>query len=119
MTQTVGVSRHIRCPAGEASAVVTDPRNLLSKIETISRCRFIESGDDGELWDVYLDSGTVHLGGRVLITSPDKNRMQWKSVSDAVWSLATWKPSPRKSVPSRIREVAGRVTRRCSVRSTG
>ena len=76
---------------------MTDPRRLLSEIETLSRFRFIESGDDGELWDVYLDSGTVHLGGRVLITSPDKNRMQWKSVSDAVWSLATWKPSPRKS----------------------
>jgi Polyketide cyclase / dehydrase and lipid transport len=80
MTQTVSVSRHIRCPADEASAVVTDPRSLLSKIETLSRCRFIESGDDGELWDVYLDSGTVHLGGRVLIASPDKNRLQWKSV---------------------------------------
>jgi hypothetical protein len=31
------------------------------------RGSFFESGDDGELWDVYLDSGTVHLGGRVLI----------------------------------------------------
>ena len=40
---------------------------------------------DGELWHVYLDSGTVHLGRRVLITSPDKNRSQWKSVSDKVF----------------------------------
>ncbi len=80
MTQTVSVSRHIRCPADEASAVVTDPRRLLSKIETLSRCRFVETDPDGELWDVYLDSGTVHLGGRVLITTPEENRLHWKSV---------------------------------------
>jgi hypothetical protein len=79
MTQTVSVSRHIRCPADEARAVVTDPRKLLSKIETLSRCRFVDSADGGELWDVYLDSGTVHLGGRVLITSAG-DRLQWKSV---------------------------------------
>jgi Polyketide cyclase / dehydrase and lipid transport len=80
MTQTVSVSRHIRCPADEACAVVTDPRGLLSKIDTLSRCRFVEAEDDGELWDVYLDSGTVHLGGRVLIAPPDKDRLRWKSV---------------------------------------
>ena len=79
MTQTVSVSRHIRCPADEATAVVTDPRNLLSKIETLSRCRFVEDSDGGELWDIYLDSGAVHLGGRVLITS-EGNRLHWKSV---------------------------------------
>jgi Polyketide cyclase / dehydrase and lipid transport len=80
MAQTVTVSRHIRCPVDEASAFVTDPHSVLSKVSTFSRCRFIESHDDGELWDVYLDSGTVHLGGRVLITPPDDGRLQWRSV---------------------------------------
>lgn len=80
MTQTIRVARHIRCPAGEVSAVVTEPRNLLSKVDTLSRCRFVEADDDGELWDIYLDSGTVNLGGRVLITAPEENRLHWKSV---------------------------------------
>ena len=80
MTQKVTVSRHIRRPVDEISAFVTDPHKLFSKTSTLSRCRFIESCDDGELWDVYLDSGTVHLGGRVLITSPDDSRLHWQSV---------------------------------------
>lgn len=80
MTQTVSVSRHVRCPVEESSVFVTNPRNLLSKMSTLSRCRFIESCDEGELWDVYLDSGTVHLGGRVLITPSDGTRLHWQSV---------------------------------------
>ena len=70
MTQTIEVTRHVRCPVEESSAFITDPHHLLCKLSTLSRCRFIESTDDGELWDVFLDSGTVHLGGRVLVTSP-------------------------------------------------
>jgi hypothetical protein len=80
MTQTVTVSRHIRCPVDEASSFITNPSSVLAKVSTFSRCRFIESGEDGELWDVYLDSGAVHLGGRVLITPPDDGRLRWKSV---------------------------------------
>jgi hypothetical protein len=80
MTQKVTVSRHVRCPIEKSSAFVTDPHSLLSQMSTLSRCRFIESCDDGELWDIYVDSGTVHLGGRVLITPPDGSRLHWKSV---------------------------------------
>jgi len=80
MTQTVTVSRHIRCPVEQSSALVTDPRKLLSQASTLSRCRFVESRDDGELWDVFVDSGTVHLGGRVLIAPPDGSRLRWRSV---------------------------------------
>jgi hypothetical protein len=80
MAQTVTVSRQVRRPVDETSAFVTDPHKLLSQLSTLSRCRFIESGEDGELWDVFLDSGTVHLGGRVLIAPPDGNRLQWRSV---------------------------------------
>ena len=83
MSQTVTVSRHVRCPVDEASAFVTDPHKLLSNMSTLSRCRFIESTETGELWDVYVDSGTVHLGGRVLVTPPtdfQASRLHWKSV---------------------------------------
>jgi hypothetical protein len=80
MAQTITVSRDVRCPVDEARAFVTDPHKLLSQLTTLSRCRFIESTDDGELWDVFLDSGAVHLGGRVLIPPPDGNRLEWRSV---------------------------------------
>jgi hypothetical protein len=80
MAQTVTVSRTIRCPVAESVAFVTDPHKLLSHQSTLSRCRFIEIRDDGELWDVYLDSGAVHLGGRVLIAPPDGSRLRWESV---------------------------------------
>ena len=84
MAQTVTVSRHVRCPASETSAFVTDPHKFLCQLSTLSRCRFIESVDDGddegELWDVYLDSGTVQLGGRVLVVPPDGSRLEWRSV---------------------------------------
>lgn len=80
MTQTVRVSRHIRRAADEAGAFVTDPPGLFPKLSTFSRCRFVESVDDGELWDVYLNSGTIYLGGRVLIAPPDGSRLSWCSV---------------------------------------
>ena len=80
MTQTVTVSRHIRCPVVETSAFVTDPHKLFPELSTFSRCRFIEACDDGELWDVYMNSGTIYLGGRVLITTSGGSRLRWRSV---------------------------------------
>ena len=80
MAQTVSVSRHIRRPVEDSGAFITDPHKLLSAVSTLSRCRFVESCDDGELWDIYLDSGTVHLGGRVLIGPSDGSRLRWRSV---------------------------------------
>ena len=87
MTQTVSVSRHIRRPLDESGAFISDPHKLLSALSTLSRCRFIESCDDGELWDVFVDSGTVQLGGRVLVTQPADSRLQWRSVRGTRHSL--------------------------------
>lgn len=80
MTQTVTVSRRIRCPASQTGAFVTDPHELFPALSAFSRCRFIEACDDGEVWDVYMDSGSIYLGGRVLITADDGARLSWRSV---------------------------------------
>ncbi|OBJ53119.1 SRPBCC family protein [Mycobacterium sp. 1423905.2] len=80
MTQTVTVSRVIRCPVDEASGFVTDPHKLIPEVSAFSRCKFVESCDDGELWDVFLNSGTIYLGGRVLVSPPGDGRMTWRSV---------------------------------------
>ncbi|MCV6967208.1 hypothetical protein H7J50_25900 [Mycobacterium intermedium] len=63
-----------------AGAFVTDPHELFPKVSTFSRCRPIESRRSGELWEVFLHSGTIYLGGRVLIAPPRDNRLQWRSV---------------------------------------
>lgn len=80
MTQTVTVSRHVRCPLKESSSFVTDPHRLIPQVSTFSRCRFVKSRADGELWDVYLDGGTIQLGGRVLIAPPRGSLLKWRSV---------------------------------------
>lgn len=79
MPQTVSVSSQIRRPVEETGSFVSDPDKLFAAVSTFSRCRFIEAQHDGELWDVYMDSGTIYLGGRVLIT-PGVNCLSWRSV---------------------------------------
>jgi hypothetical protein len=79
MSQTVSVSCHIRRPIEDAGSFISDPHKLFAPVSTFSRCRFIEADDDGELWDVYMDSGTIYLGGRVLITS-GPHYLSWRSV---------------------------------------
>lgn len=79
MPQTVSVSMHIRHPVEDTGSFISDPQKLFAHVSTFSRCRFIEANDDGELWDVYMDSGTIYLGGRVLMTS-GANRLSWRSV---------------------------------------
>lgn len=80
MTQTITVARHIRCPLQESGAFVTDPRRLFPEVSTFSRCSHVKSRDDGELWDVFMDSGTIQLGGRVLISPPRGSLLKWRSV---------------------------------------
>ena len=84
MTQTVTVTRRVRCPLNESTAFVTDPRRLFPEVSTFTRCEFIKSRDDGELWDVFMESGTIQLGGRVLITPPKGSLLKWRSVLDNV-----------------------------------
>ncbi|MFV0494459.1 hypothetical protein [Mycobacterium sp.] len=80
MTQTVSVTRHIKCPLEMSRPFVTDPRRLFPAVSTFTRCRFIEARDNGELWDVYLEGGTIHLGGRVLIAKPAGSLLTWRSL---------------------------------------
>lgn len=80
MTQTVTTVRHIDCPLEVSGAFVTDPRALFPQVSTFSRCSFVKTRDDGDLWDVYLEGGTIHLGGRVLITPPTGSLLTWRAV---------------------------------------
>lgn len=88
MTQTVTVARHIDCPLETSGGFITDPHALFPQVSTFSRCRFVKSHDDGELWDVYMDSGTIQLGGRVLITPPTGSLLKWRAVQGTRHSFA-------------------------------
>ncbi len=81
MTQTLSVTRRVRCPADEAGAFITDMPKLVSTVSGFTRCQFISDGDDGQLWDVFMQSGTIYLGGQVAVTQVDPRRLSWQSVS--------------------------------------
>ena len=86
---TVRVTRaiNIRRPYADVAAFVTDPHRVLETIPGFARFAYIgpAEGDGadsagGEEWDVFLEVGTLHVGGRVLVTWPSPNRLEWRSL---------------------------------------
>lgn len=80
MTQTVTVSKHIRRPVEEVGACVADPHQLIPVVTTVGRCEYVGDDDGDQLWDVFLVSGTLHLGGRVLVTRDGSHGLRWRSL---------------------------------------
>ncbi|KQZ75089.1 MULTISPECIES: SRPBCC family protein [unclassified Nocardioides] len=72
VTRTVVVRR----PPEEVAAFATDPDRLFPIMGGIDR---FERLGDGE-YDVFLDIGTIHVGGRVLLENPDSRTLVWRSV---------------------------------------
>ncbi|WP_067431786.1 SRPBCC family protein [Nocardioides jensenii] len=72
VTRTVVVRR----PVVEVAAFATDPDRLLPIMGGIDR---FERVADGE-YDVFLDVGTIHIGGRVMLENPAPNTLAWRSV---------------------------------------
>lgn len=82
MTQTVARAINIRRSYDEVAAFVTDPHCVLAAIPGFARFAYIGPAADGagEEWDVFLEVGTFHVGGRVVVTKPSVNRLEWRSV---------------------------------------
>ncbi|MCB0950169.1 MAG: SRPBCC family protein [Mycobacterium sp.] len=65
----------------EVAQVATDPDAVLPIIGSFGRFERIESHADGsQEWDLYLDVGTIHVGGRVLVEPPSDGSLVWHSV---------------------------------------
>lgn len=79
MTQTVTVDKRIRRPVEEVGAFVADPHRFIPILATVGRCEYVGDSGDDQLWDVFLVSGTLHLGGRVVLTK-GRNRLTWRSL---------------------------------------
>lgn len=80
MTQTVTVDKRIRRPADQVGAFVADPHRFIPVLATVGRCDFIEESGDGQRWDVFLVSGTIHVGGRVLVKRNKNQGLRWRSL---------------------------------------
>lgn len=71
----------VRRPHCEVARFVTDPHRFLPVMPGFGRFRYVEPGpEEGEeLWDVFLEVGTLHVGGRVVVSRPSANRLEWVS----------------------------------------
>lgn len=82
MATRVSRSVTIRCSHQQVAAFVTDPHQALPVIPGFGRFDFVGPAEDPaeELWDVFLDVGTLHIGGRVVVRKASVNRLEWRSV---------------------------------------
>jgi len=79
----------IRRPHREVAGFVTDPHRFLPVIPGFARFTYVgPAAEDGEEWDVFLDVGTLHVGGRVVVRHPSVNRLEWSSARGARHSFA-------------------------------
>lgn len=79
MTQTVSVTRRIRCSADEVGLFITDMHKLVPEVSAFKRCRYIEDTSDGQVWEIFMQSGTIFLGGRILASTRPR-RLEWHSL---------------------------------------
>ncbi len=82
MTQRVTRSITVRRLRDEVAPFVTDPHRVLEVIPGFARFRYVEPGpvSEQEVWDVFLDVSTLHVGGRVLVSRPSVNRLEWHAL---------------------------------------
>jgi hypothetical protein len=71
----------VRRPADEVAAVVTDPRVVLPVIGGLGRFKEIATDADGlGEWDVFIDVGSIHVGGRVVVERPSPLQLRWHAI---------------------------------------
>lgn len=71
----------IRGAFNDVAKVATDPDVVFPIIGGFGRFDFIEQNGDGtQEWDLYLDVGTIHVGGRVLVEQPSERVLIWHSL---------------------------------------
>ena len=78
MSERIVRAINVRKPYDEVASFVTDPAQALAAIPGFARFSYQGPGEpEGEEWDVFLEVSTFHVGGRVLITTPSPNRIEW------------------------------------------
>lgn len=78
---TVTESLVVRRPLAVVAPVATDPHRILPMMGGLGRFEFIGHERDGrELWDMFFDVGTIHIGGRVEVASEGQAAVSWRAV---------------------------------------
>jgi hypothetical protein len=71
----------VRGDFGDIAKIATDPDVVFPIIGGFGRFEYIEPNDNGtEEWDLYLDVGTIHVGGRVVVEQPSERVLIWHSL---------------------------------------
>ena len=82
MAQRVTRSITVRRRHDDVAAFVTDPHRFLEVVPGFGRFQYVGDGDAAgeEEWDVFLQVGTLHVGGRVLVRRPSASHLEWHSL---------------------------------------
>lgn len=71
----------VRRPASEVAKIATDPLVVLPILGGLGRFEQIDTDDAGlGEWDLFLDVGSVHVGGRVVVERPSETRLTWQAI---------------------------------------
>lgn len=78
MSTTVRRSIIIGRPADTVAAIATDPRVMLPIVGGLGRFKELDTDVEGlGEWDVFIDVGSVHVGGRVVVERPEPRQLRW------------------------------------------
>ncbi|MGD9620062.1 MAG: SRPBCC family protein [Mycolicibacterium sp.] len=78
---TVTRSTLVRAGVDEVAKIATDPDVVFPIMGAFGRFECIQRHPDGsQEWDLYLDVGTIHAGGRVLVEPPSDCCLDWHSI---------------------------------------
>lgn len=89
MSTTVRRSITIRRPVDEVAAIATDPRVVLPIIGGLGRFKELATDVEGlGEWDLFIDIGSVHVGGRVVVERPEPRRLTWHAIRGTRHQLA-------------------------------
>ncbi len=77
---TVARSVLVRRPVDAVAKVATHPEEAFPVVGAFGKFDLIaETADGSQEWDLYLDVGTIHVGGRVLVEPPAGPILAWRS----------------------------------------
>lgn len=80
MSTSVRRSITVRRPIDRVAAIATDPNVVLPIIGGLGRFKKLNTDAQGlGEWDVFIDVGSIHVGGRVVVERPGPFQLSWRA----------------------------------------
>ena len=81
MSTSVRRSITVRRPIDRVAAIATDPNIVLPIIGGLGRFKKLNTDAQGTgEWDVFIDVGSIHVGGRVVVERPGPRQLSWHAI---------------------------------------